>query len=115
MNTKTAINAAHNDIVDSVSGALLISKIKGLFAKIIARIKLMDQIRIERQELSRMSPKMLADLGIDAESARQEYIRRYFDLPGGRWWEIVLTGGHAGGAIGFSGGPDWGMALALIH
>jgi len=85
MNTKTAINTAQNDIVDSASGVVTISKIKTLAIKIIARIKLMDQIRLERQELSRMSPKMLADLGIDAEAARQEYVRRYFDLPGGRW------------------------------
>lgn len=85
MNNKAAFNTAQNGIIDSVLGVVIVSKIKSVAIKFIARIKLFDQIRIERQELSRMSPKMLADLGIDAESARQEYVRRYFDLPGGRW------------------------------
>ena len=85
MNTKTAIHTTSNEIYEMVSSVISIRKVKTLVVRIIAAIQLMEEVRKERQQLSRMSPKMLADIGADAEAARQEYVRRYFDLPNGRW------------------------------
>ena len=85
MNTKSTIHATHTDIHAIVSSVIPLRKIKALVARLIARVKLLETVLEERQQLSRMSPEMLADIGLDAEAARQEYVRRYFDLPGGRW------------------------------
>ena len=85
MNAKSIINTTQNDIYEIVSRMISVRKIKALLANIVARVKLMEAVLEERRQLSRMSPEMLADIGLDAESARQEYVRRYFDLPNGRW------------------------------
>ena len=85
MNTKSTIQTARNTTYAIVPSLLSVRKIKAIVVRIIEQINRMNTVLEERRQLSRFSPKMLADIGLDAEAARQEYVRRYFDLPGGRW------------------------------
>ena len=49
--------------------------------RFIARSRLAAQIAREREELSKLDPRILRDLGIDALAAQQESTRGYWDLP----------------------------------
>jgi len=85
MNTQSAINPINNDIDPLVSGAIVFNKMKRIARQIVDRVRLMEQIRAEREVLANLSPRMLNDIGIGEGVAFQEATRSYIDLPQGRY------------------------------
>ncbi|MBX2880231.1 MAG: DUF1127 domain-containing protein, partial [Granulosicoccus sp.] len=55
-----------------------------LIRRLVNKLRMMEQVRAERNQLADLDPELLRDIGIDDVAVRSEAARSVFDLPQSR-------------------------------
>ncbi len=71
-------------LIDFIGGTLASRMAVVRFGRWIALLQLAYEVRRERDQLAKLSPSQLADMGIHPGDAKREVERDFFDLPKSR-------------------------------
>lgn len=84
MNSQSAITVANKEMNDFAPGIGLLTITTLLIRRLVSKLRMMEQVRAERNQLADLDPELLRDIGIDDVAARSEAARSVFDLPQSR-------------------------------